>query len=363
MFEGKFFRLACGTILILAIIFLANQVSYILKPLGTVISFILLPLMLGGFLYYLLRPMVRWIYSKIKNKNTSILLSLIIVIGVLVSIFYFGGNIVYIEIKKLINYLSQNYRISENFLDKLTGIGNQHLGFLTQLDIKEKSVYLIQELAKKLSNYNLMGIFSSLKNLGMIIILIPFVLFYLLKDEELVYEALVKFIPGKNRDKVQKNLSEIDQVLADYINTQIIIAIILGMLMFIGYLIIKLPNAFALALICAVTSLIPILGPIIGTLPAIFVAISVNAFMLIKLFIVIVVSQYLEGNIVRPAVQGEKLNIHPLVIIFLILSSITLFGVLGALFAVPVYSVARILISNRDTFKEKNIQAPDNKST
>ncbi len=353
MFEGKFFHFAYSILLFLLIIFLAEKVSFFLKPLGTVLSFIMLPLLIGGFLYYLLRPVVRLISSKIKNKSFSIILTFFILIFVMGSIFYFGGNIVYIEIKKLINYFYQNYSLSAQNLNRIAELNSKHLKFLSQLNLKEKLVYMVQELLKKITSYNIIGIFSSLKNLGVIIILIPFILFYLLKDEELAYDSIMKLVPTKNRGRFEKMLKEIDQVLAAYINTQLMVALILGVLMLAGYLVIKIPNAFALALIATITSIIPILGPILGTIPAIFVAISVNTFMLIKLLGVIVVAQYLEGNIVRPFVQGEKLSIHPVIVILVVLSSITLFGVLGALFAVPAYASIRIAIKH---LKEKNFE-------
>jgi predicted PurR-regulated permease PerM len=66
----------------------------------------------------------------------------------------------------------------------------------------------------------------------------------------------------------------------------------------------------------------------------------------VKLFIVLAIAQYLEGNLIRPFIQEDKLNIHPLIVLFVVLNSILLFGVLGALFAVTAYAVTRILVKN-----------------
>ena len=71
MFEGKFFKIAYGIILVLVIIFLAGQVPYLMGPLSTVLSIIVVPLLLGGFFYYLLRPIVHFFTVKFNSKTTA----------------------------------------------------------------------------------------------------------------------------------------------------------------------------------------------------------------------------------------------------------------------------------------------------
>jgi predicted PurR-regulated permease PerM len=126
----------------------------------------------------------------------------------------------------------------------------------------------------------------------------------------------------------------------------------LGLVMFIGFLIIGLPNALALALIAMIMSLVPIIGPFFGSLPAVFVALTNSWVLFLGVLIIIVIAQYLEGNLIRPLVQGKRLEIHPLIVLFVVLSGVYLFGFIGALTAVPVYVVAR-LIYKRKVLKEK----------
>ncbi|WP_018248588.1 AI-2E family transporter [Orenia marismortui] len=354
MFKGSFFKIAYAIVLLLLIIFLAGQVPYVMKPLSTVLSLILLPLLLGGFLYYLLRPLVRCFVSKLKNKNISILITVLLVIIFSILVIYFGGSIIYSESKELIKYYSLHQEAIKENINQISNLGNGKLDFLDDFKIQKRMVTFIQGVLEKLSNYNFMGAFSSLKHFGMIIILIPFVVFYLLKDDEKIYQLVISFFSGERKEGLEKILAEIDQVLSAYIGSQLIVAFILGILMFIGYISIALPNPLALALIAMITSLIPILGPSMGILPALFIAITTSPLMIIKLFIVLAIAQYLEGNLIRPLVQGEKLNIHPLIVLFVVLISIFMFGILGALFAVPTYAVIRVIIKNRSYLKRSN---------
>ncbi|GAB6098392.1 AI-2E family transporter [Halanaerocella petrolearia] len=344
MFSGKFFKVAYGIILILLIIFLGGQIPYVMKPLSKGVSIVVFPLLLGGFLYYLLRPLVQFLTTKINYKSLAILITFLVVITLSVTVIYFGGSIISNEIQKLINYISLNYDDATENLRKIIRLGGGHLNFLNQFNIQERVMSFIENLLGEISNYNFMGVFSSLTNIGTIMVLIPFVVFYLLKDDRRIYRFILSFFAGDKKEDVREILHEVDQVLAIYIGSQLIVAFILGVLMFIGYLIIGLPNALALALIAMLGSLIPVLGLTIAFIPTALIAITNSWLMVVKLIVVLIITQQLEGNLVRPIIQGDRLNIHPLIVLFLVLISVLLFGVLGALFAVPAYAVIRVII-------------------
>jgi len=350
MFKGRFFKIAYGILLILVIIFLAGQIPYVMDPLSKVLSITLLPLLLGGFLYYLLRPIMRFFIPKVKNKTLAILITFMIVILFIGAVIYFGGSIIYSEIRELVKYFSLNYDITRESLNKIIDFNNEHLGFLKDFNLQQRLITFIQGLLNKISNYNFMGAFSSLTNLGTIIVMIPFVLLYLLKDDHKIYQLILALFPVEDKSESKEMLEEIDQILSAYISSQLVVAFVLGILMFVGYLIIGLPNPLGLALIAMVTSLIPVLGPTLGVLPALLIALTTSLLVVIKLFVVLIIAQYLEGNVVRPLVQGEKLNIHPLVVLFVIVISILLFGILGALFAIPIYVVLRVIVKHKVNF-------------
>ncbi len=346
MFNNKFFQIAFGILLVLLIIFLASQVPYIMEPISSVLSLLILPILLGGFLYYLLRPLVRFFAERLSSRSFAIIFSIFLVISFLALIFYFGGSIIFNEIRELTKYYSINYELIIKNLNKLKNFDNVNLDFLQEFNIQERIINFANELLSRLTRYNYTGAFSSITNFGMIIILIPFVLYYLLKDDEKTYQKILNIFPEDKQERADKIGHEIDQVLATFIGSQLLVALILGIYMFAAFLIIGLPNALALALIAMVLSLIPMLGPILGILPALFVALTKTYALVIGVLVVLATAQYLEGNWIRPLVQGKSLEIHPLIVIFIVLIAVYLFGFLGALFAVPIYVVLRILVKN-----------------
>src|SRR6056297_939622 len=101
MFSDRFFKIGYALIILLVIIFLTGQIPYFTAPLTAVLSFVLLPLLFSTFLYYLMRPLVRFLHKWIKNKALSIVIAFLAVIAILTIVFYFGGSIIYDQGKEL----------------------------------------------------------------------------------------------------------------------------------------------------------------------------------------------------------------------------------------------------------------------
>ncbi len=356
MINERFFKTGHAIIILLVIIFLLGQIPYFTVPLTSVMSFILLPLLFSTFFYYLMRPLVRYLYKWINNKSLAIVISLLVVFAILMIVFYFGGSIIYDQGKELSQSLSGNYNYIYNLIisiiDSLKEYIDFNNSFLEELNLRERIFSYANELAQKISSYNYMGIFSSITNFGLIILLIPFIVFYLLKDDQKIFRNFMKIIPESKKRKVEKLAEEIDHLLATFISSQLVVAFFLGLVMFIGFLIIRLPNAVALSVIAMITSLIPIIGPFFGSLPAVFVAVTNSWFLFLGVLVIILIAQYLEGNVIRPLVQGRRLEIHPIVVLFVVLSGVYLFGFIGALTAVPLYVVLRLVFKKKYIDKE-----------
>ena len=134
--------------------------------------------------------------------------------------------------------------------------------------------------------------------------------------------------------------------VGSYIQGQIIVSFCIGILLFIGYSIIGLDYGLVLASIAAVTSVVPYLGPTIAISPAIIIAIITSPFMLLKLIIVWTLVQFIEGHFISPNIMGKTLKIHPLTIIFILLSAGNLLGIVGVILGIPGYAILKVLASH-----------------
>lgn len=352
MYKEKFFKISTGIILILLIIFLLEQVPTFSYKLKSLLSIIIIPFFLSIFLYYLLRPSVNFFHKYIKNRSLSIFITFTILVIIIVFIMFFSGNIIFDQSKKIIQLFSSNYEENINKILEKLNESKHTISFFSQFELEKTLLSIGKYLFDFIKNYNYIKIFSSLSNIATMTILTPFLLFYFLKDENIIYNNMMSIISENKRKKFEPILSEIDKSLSTYIISQLIIAICLGIFTFIGYLLIGIPNALILALINMVLSLIPIIGTIFGVLPAIFIALTLGIPMIVKVLIVLLIAQFLEGNIARPLIQGKTLEIHPIVVILIVIIAIFLFGALGALFVVPFYIIVKIFIKNYRNIKD-----------
>ncbi|HBL36719.1 MAG TPA: AI-2E family transporter [Firmicutes bacterium] len=349
MLNNKFFRVAYSIILILLILFLWKQVNYIYEPLNSVVALLLTPLLISLFFYYLLRPMVRFLTKYVRSKSLSIIITFLLVILLIVTVSYFGGNIIQNQLKSLTNLFS-NYYVSVR--NGLRSIDNEIiLHYIEKYKIEEKLSSFVASLFTGIRN-NFQGFFSTVTNIGTIIILIPFILYYFLKDDYSMYQGLLAIIPAKIKKIGGVVLIEADHTLAQYIIGQLMVAFVLGILSFIAYLIIGLPNALILSLIIMVTSFIPFIGAILGALPAVLIGITSSFSLTLKVILVMILVQQIEGNLITPRLHGSRLQVHPLIVILIVMAFVTAFGFLGALFAVPSYVVARVLVREIRKYKE-----------
>ncbi|WP_192929740.1 AI-2E family transporter [Alkaliphilus serpentinus] len=342
-YNSKFFKYTISTVLILLSIFLLGQLDFILVPLQRILALILFPFIGGGFIYYSLRPLVRILENRKINRTAAVSLVFLLTIIIIVGLITFGGGMLKEDFTSFYSTFSKQLKSAqESTQDILQG---ENLWIFSMQDLEEKAMAALDIGLTRLVD-NIRSWVSIVANVGAVIILIPIVAFFLLKDDGLIYSNIKKFIPQKRTSKARNLLKDIDNTLSVYITGQLMVALFLGILTYIGYLIIGLPNSLILAVFAMITSIIPFIGPIMGAIPALLIGLTVNYFMIIKILIVILVVQQLEGNLVRPHIMGNRLQIHPLIIIFLVIIAISLYGFVGAFVAIPLYGVVRVIIRN-----------------
>ena len=158
------------------------------------------------------------------------------------------------------------------------------------------------------------GVLDSL----LIIFLIPFIVFYILKDYGEFYHIFWKLVPSKWRGTGQMLAKEIDKSLGSYIRGQLFVCLVLGSISsFFWFIGMKYP--LLLGIIIGVTDIIPYFGPILGAIPTLMIAATVSTSLLIKAGITIAILQFVESNILSPYIVGKSLRMHPVIIMLALL--------------------------------------------
>lgn len=324
-----------------------NYISFIFNPLIVILSTIMPPAILAFIAYYLLNPIVN-LLEKIRIKR---------LFGIIIIIIVFSGIIVLTFILSMPTIEEQVNKFIENFPSYMENI-NESIRKLMSNSLLEGYYDDAQNwLKSKLGDIpSIMGTYigdamdsiatfaHTLTTIIVSLVTFPFVLFFLLKDGDRFKAYCLQLFPKRFRADLDQILNNMNTQVGSYIQGQIFVAFCIGILLFIGYLIIDLDYAIILAIVAALTSVVPYLGPIIAITPAIIIAIVTSPWMLFKLAMVWIVVQFAEGHFISPNVMGKTMQIHPLTIMFVLLIAGKLFGLVGVILGIPGYAIIKVVV-------------------
>lgn len=153
-------------------------------------------------------------------------------------------------------------------------------------------------------------------------------------------------IPNKFRGRVRAVAEDIDKTLGAYVRGQLFISVFVASMVYVGLILLGVEFAILLAIINGITNVIPYFGPIIGAVPAFFIALLESPLLALKVILMITIVQQIESHIVAPTVYGRNLGIHPVIVILSLLAGGSFFGFMGLIFAVPVIAVIKVLLKH-----------------
>ncbi|UJS28588.1 AI-2E family transporter [Macrococcoides canis] len=344
MTNKVWFRFGVGLLLTFLIIKYFLEINHIFYPIIIIVKSIILPLLLGGFLYYIVVPFQDKLEEKRHLKRwqsvTVIMVALCLIIGLL---FSFVGPVV--------------SKQTNNFIDNYPAIQKEFESYVSlALDQRDKlpdnvkdginnGIEKMNEYSGKIVS-NAFSFITQFISTLFLLILVPFFLIYMLKDHDRFVPFVSAPFTGKRKMFVVNLFKDLDKTLRSYIQGQVTVSVILGLLLLVGYLVIGLDYAVILAMWGMVTNLIPFLGPYMAVIPAIIIALIQDPVMAIYVIIIMFIAQQLEGNVITPNIMGKTLNMHPLTIITVILAAGNLGGFLAILVAVPTYAVLKTIVRN-----------------
>ncbi len=357
MFNKRWFQILVGFILIFILILLMSLTSFIFDPLFKYIGAIAVPFIGAGILYYLTKPIVNLLEKLKIHRIIAILLVflLLIALGTLFILYIFP--IAQHQYENLVKNIPKIVKNVDNLIDLLQS---------NQIVIPDQINDTIENFMNNLQSHvenavaYLFSIITNLISFIASLIMIPFFLFFMLKDGEKLVPFITQIFEKKKADNIQRLLGKIDLALTSFIQGQLIVSVCVGVLLFIGYLILGLDYSLTLALFAMFMNVIPFLGPFIAVVPALIVAAFDGFMMVIWVAVITLVAQQFESNFISPNVMGRVLHLHPLTVITVILAAGSIGGFLGILFAVPLYAVLKtIFIHFYQTYQESKATKED----
>jgi predicted PurR-regulated permease PerM len=337
-----FFQYAFGILLVLLIILVFYHVAIFLHPFFDFVSILFAPIVISLLFYYLLRPIVNFFEGyKVPRVVTITGIYLLLALAIILFVAYIGPILVK-QVTALANVSAEAWeKVTESSESTFLRFFKIHF----DNEVKQRLFNVAQQVTTTLSK-SLLDFIAFLTRVATILAVIPFIVFYLLKDDQSFISFFLSRAPEDYGLEIRKILRNMDETLSNYITGLALVSFIVGTLLFIGYLIIGLNYALILSLIAIVLITIPFLGPFLAITPAILVGLSTSSLMVLKVIIVFVIVEQIEANIISPQIIGQRLNIHPLTIILLLLAAGSLYGLVGLFLVTPLYALLKVLIQN-----------------
>jgi predicted PurR-regulated permease PerM len=290
-----------------------------------------------------IRPAVDWFYRRGISRSAGIIIIYVLVAGFLIG---FLALIVPLIIDQ-VTLLAQNlpsYQLafrkalieSNNLL--LRNIG---LRFPVEFNFLRNSNLTSEEVVDQVSQtlyYANQGV------RGMLSILAVFLLaYYWTQESNFVIKDLLRLVPRARRKTIREFIRAVEAKIGGYVRGQGTLALIVGLAAFVSYGLIGLPYTLVLAIIAGIMEMVPIIGPGLGAIPALLVALTVDPGKAVWVVVATAVIQMAESIWLVPRIMNNSMGVNPIIILLSLITFSSIFGLPGALLAIPLAAIIQLI--------------------
>ena len=331
-------------ILILALLLIVGWIFYVART-------ALIPYILGLVLAYLLYPPVqridRYMPAVLKRRKLSRPLSILIVyLAAILVIAGFMAFLVPVVVNQVESMwaqreqlIAQAQTLLEEWLVRYRTTIPEGWRLTIESNLGKAVVAIGQAIQEGMGST--MGAVTSTVSLVIGLVIVPFWLFYILADEKAMASAFEAAIPARIEADVRNVLRIVDDILSAYIRGQLLLCLAVGVMSTVGFVVIGLDFAVLLGVIIGLFEFIPFVGPILGAVPALIVAVIQSPITALWTLLVIFAVQQAENLLLVPRVAGKSVKLHPALIMFVLVIGNEALGLWGMIMAVPLTAILR----------------------
>ncbi|APF20931.1 protein of unknown function UPF0118 [Caldithrix abyssi DSM 13497] len=316
------------------------------------LSSIIIVFIIGALLSYILDPIASFLEYKGLSRTAATGVIFFCLALVLVAIILFVIPPVVEQVKVIQHNLSSGE--SSQTIQNIEQFIRQNIPFL-----KESNLNLHAKLNEAVQHFSdsLFGLVGSVISIITTLVIIPFVVFFLLKDGRAMIKGLVSIVPNRYFEMTLNMMYKIDQQIGGYLRGQFFDALIIGMMSVFALWLLDVPYFLLIGAFAGLANMVPYVGPLTGTILAVLVVFISNGqfnqmAMVAGAFAVI---QLLDNVVVQPLVVARSVQMHPLLVIFAVIAGGQFFGILGMFLAVPAAAIVKVFVMEMyHTYKKVN---------
>ncbi|OGL73956.1 hypothetical protein A3E39_02010 [Candidatus Uhrbacteria bacterium RIFCSPHIGHO2_12_FULL_60_25] len=287
----------------------------------------------------LMNPFAQWAKSYHIPKGVSVIVFYVLFVGGLLLAFALVLPDLVEQTGKLSNTVGKSWQVLSSGIESLRHVSEEY-GLTKNLEagvstLQEQISSILPKLFRTLT-----GLFGGIAGLAVVLVMA----FYMVVQEEEALQWLRNIVPEEYQKFTADLLQGVQVKFGRWLIGQLALSLIVGILYYIGLRILGVEGALVLAILGGFTEFIPYLGPILGGIPAILVALSQSPTLALLTIILFVVVQQTENHILVPKVMQKAVGINPVLSIVALLVGAKLFGIPGAILAIPVTTACSVAI-------------------
>ena len=320
---------------------------YFLYEIQTVLVYLIISILL----VLITNPLVEFLKKKLKFGNTwAVSMALIVIILTFAGFILMFVPLILDQGENL--SLLQTDKIQANILELVKKIKIYLAGHNINIENLISEAHLTEKLNFNFVSDFLNTILNAISGFGMGFASVLFILFFMLKDKIRFIVGIKHILPDDHEEKILNSLQKIKEMLSRYFLGLLLQLFIVFILYIVVLFIFGVENAFIIAFLCAILNIIPYIGPLIGSfLAALLTMIGLigadfqNDILPTTLYVLIgfTIVQVIDNNVSQPIIFSKSVNSHPLEIFLVTLISGILFGIVGMIVAVPLYTMIKVV--------------------
>jgi predicted PurR-regulated permease PerM len=293
-----------------------------------------------------IRPAVAWLH----RRGLPRIIGVILVYALLLALLIGFGLLVFpliIEQGGTIAAAVPSYY--QSLRTWIVSFPNQWIGRLGEfLPITLAGQQAVQQTGEQMldSAGQVLGYMASAAQIFFVIMAILLLAFHWTLDGPRIVCSLLLLLPTDQRERIRELISAMETQVGAYVAGEATLCLIIGILSLIAYWLLDLPNVLVLAFIAGVMEAVPMIGPLLGAVPAALVALSISPAKLVWVIVASVVIQQLENNLLVPRVMRKAVGVNPFVSLLAIFAFGSLFGLAGAIMAIPMAAILQLLLDH-----------------
>jgi predicted PurR-regulated permease PerM len=293
-----------------------------------------------------IRPVVTWLYRRGLPRIAGVILVYLILLALIISFLLLLFPLIVEQGTTIAASVPGYY---QSLREWMVNYPNLLIVRLSEfLPATLPSLQPIQQTAQQMlaSAGQALGYVSLAAKAIFIAIVVLILAFHWTLDGPRIIQSLLPLISKEQRESISELISAMEAKIGSYLAGQGILCLIIGIMALIAYLLIGLPNALVLALLAGVFEAVPMIGPLLGAIPAGVIALSIAPSKLIWVIVGTIVIQQIENSLLVPRVMRKAVGINPFVSLLSLFAFSTLFGIAGALMAIPLAAIVQLLLDH-----------------